>query len=149
MKHLAAIALLAMSIMALTLPLPPEPAHASKMQPGMMAHKGRFGLNANTTCRHPRFNICQGCHVNIRMRVKQDSACGFNFQSLGPFAGQEIVVRPQNGIFGSADQTTYAYRPNSGYLGQDHFETRLYFEEGNGKRTFMYLGVNVMVVPSL
>lgn len=126
-----------------------EAASASKMQPGMMSHKTRFGLNANTTCRRPRFNICQGCHVNIRMKVKKDTACTINFQSLGPFAGQEIVARPQNGIYGSANETATAYRPNPGYVGTDHFETRLFFEEGNGKRTYMNLGVNVIVVPEL
>ena len=109
----------------------------------------RFGLNANATCRRPRFNICQGCHVNIRMKVKKDSACVINFKSLAPFAGQEIVARPQNGIYGSANETATAYRPNPGYVGTDHFETRLFFEEGNGKRTFMNLGVNVIVVPEL
>src|SRR5258708_28980353 len=78
-----------------------ETASASKMQPGMMSQK-RFGLNANATCRRPRFNICQGCHVNIRMKVKKDTACTINFTSLGPFAGQAIVARPQNAIYGSA-----------------------------------------------
>jgi hypothetical protein len=128
---------------------PAETALASKMQPGMMSQKMRFGLNANATCRRPRFNICQSCHVNIRMKVKKDSACVMNFKSLGPFAGQEIVVRPQNGIYGSANETATAYRPNPGYVGSDHFETRLFFEDGSGKRTFMNLGVNVIVVPDL
>jgi hypothetical protein len=127
--------------------LVPETVSASKMQPGMMSHTGRVGLNANANCRRQRFNVCQGCHINIRMRVMQDSACTLNLQSLGPFAGQEVVVRPQNGIYGSANETASAYRPNPGYVGRDHFETRLYFEEGNGKRTFMNLGVNVFVAP--
>jgi hypothetical protein len=129
----------------------PQTAAASKMQPGMMGHRtgGRFGLNANTTCRRPHLNICQACHVSIRMKVKQDTACTLNFRSLGPFAGQEILVRPQNGIYGSANETASAYRPNLGYVGRDHFETRLYFEEGSGKRTFMNLGVYVLVVPEL
>jgi hypothetical protein len=126
-----------------------ERAGASKMQPGLMSHKNRFGLNANTDCRRPRFNVCQGCNTSIRMRVRQDSACTINFMSLGPFAGQEILVRPRNGIYGSANETATAYRPNPGFLGQDHFETRLYFEEGSGKRTFLILKVNVLVVPNL
>ena len=70
-----------------------EAASASKMQPGMMSQKLRFGMNANATCRRPRFNICQACHINIRMKVKKDTACVMDFKSLGPFAGQEIVVR--------------------------------------------------------
>jgi len=74
---------------------------------------------------------------------------GINFKSLGPFAGQETLVRPKHGIYGSANETAAAYRPNANYLGEDHFETRVYFEEGNGKRTFINLTVNVFVVPNL
>ena len=70
-----------------SLPFPKE-AGASKMQPGYMAHTMSRGLNANTDCRRQRFNICQGCNVNIKMRVAVDRQCGFNFQSLGPFVGQ-------------------------------------------------------------
>jgi hypothetical protein len=127
----------------------PEPAAADKMNPGNMAHKRRFGLNAMANCRRPRFNICQGCSISIKKRVPQDWTCPMNYQSLGPFAGQEVVVRPQHGAYGSANETATAYRPNPGYLGKDHFESRLYFEEGNGKRTFMNLRVNVFVVPSI
>jgi len=147
MKVSSASVLSAIGVAALL--LVPVGAGASKMQPGMMGHKNRFGLNANTDCRRPRFNICQGCNASIRMRVKQDSACTINFRSLGPFAGQEILVRPANGIYGSANETASAYRPNAGFVGQDHFETRLYFEEGSGKRTFTILKVNVFVVPNL
>jgi hypothetical protein len=127
----------------------PESAGASKMQPGLMSHGNRHGLNANTACRRPRFNICQGCNVDLRMRVAQNRYCGFNFQSLGPFAGQEVLVSPKNGTYGSRNETLSIYRPNPDYVGPDHFESRLYFEEGNGKRTFLNLKVNVLVVPGL
>jgi hypothetical protein len=127
----------------------PEATLASKMQPGMMNHGARVGLNANTTCRHPRINICQGCSVAIRMRVAQDHSCGFNFQSLGPFAGQEVTSRPSNGTYGTVNETLSRYQPSAGFVGRDHFATRLYFEEGSGKKTFMNVDVNVFVVPSL
>ncbi len=128
----------------------PEGSDASKMQPGLMSQGfRRHGLNANTNCRYQRFNLCQGCSTTIRMRVKQDGACPMNFKSLGPFAGQEVLARPQNGIYGSANETATAYRPNPGFTGRDHFETRLFFEEGNGKRTFVNLTVNVFVTPGL
>jgi hypothetical protein len=83
------------------------------------------------------------------MRVKQGAACPIDFISLGPFAGEEITVRPQHGIFGSANHTATAYQPNEGYLGRDHFETRLYFENGTARPTAMDLKVNVLVVPNL
>jgi hypothetical protein len=127
----------------------PEATLASKMQPGMMAHNNVHGLNANTTCRHPRINICQGCSIAIRMKVVQDHSCGFNFQSLGPFAGQEVTAAPKNGTYGAINETLSRYQPSAGFVGRDHFETRLYFEEGSGKKTFLNLNVNVFVVPGL
>jgi hypothetical protein len=126
-----------------------ESSHGSKMQPGLMAHSNVHGLNANTSCRRPRLNICQGCDVNIRMRVIENGQCGFNFQSLGPFVGQEVLVSPRNGTYSLVNETTAIYRPNPSYAGRDHFEARLFFEEGNGKRTFLNMKVNVLVSPNL
>lgn len=123
-------------------------AQANKMHPEMMSHK-RPGMNANAACRRPLFNICQGCSITIRMRVPENGICPMNYKSLGPFAGQEVLVRPSNGLYGTANETATAYRPNPGYVGQDHFETRLYFEEGGGRRTAMTVKVNVFVVPHL
>jgi len=117
MKPLLAILLFVAATLTATVWLPlPESAIASRMQPGHMAHK-RGGLNANTACRRPRFNICQGCNVDINMRVAVDRQCGFNFQSLGPFAGQEVVVSPRNGTYSLVNDTKAIYRPSSGYTG--------------------------------
>ena len=145
MRSLGIVALSAIALASLSA----EPVFADKMHPEMMSHKRRPGLNAMANCRRPRFNICQGCSITIRMRVPQNGVCPINLKSMGPFAGQEILVRPQNGLYGSANQTTTAYRPNSGFLGQDHFQTRLFFEDGTGKRTTMTVRVNVFVVPNL
>jgi hypothetical protein len=126
------------------------PVLADKMSPERMSYGRRLpGLNAMTSCRVPLFNICQGCNVTIRMRVPQNGVCPMNLRSKGPFAGQEILVHPQNGIYGSANKTETAYRPKSGFLGQDHFEARLFFEDGSGKQTTMTVKVDVFVVPSL
>ena len=126
-----------------------EPVLADKMHPEMMSQKRRPGLNAMSACRRPLFNICQGCSITIRMRVPQNGVCPLDLKSKGPFAGQEVLVRPQNGTYGSANETATAYRPKSDFLGQDHFETRLFFEDGSGKRTTMIVKVNVLVVPNL
>jgi hypothetical protein len=126
-----------------------EAAVASKMLPGMVTHGAAHGLNANATCRHPKVNVCQGCNISIRMKVAQDHSCGFNFKSMGPFTGQQITAAPRNGTYGSVNETTSKYQPSAGFVGSDHFETRLFFEEGNGKKTFLNLSVNVLVVPSI
>jgi hypothetical protein len=150
MKRFLVTALFVAATLTVTASLPfPKEAGASKMQPGYMAHTMSRGLNANTDCRRQRFNICQGCNVNIKMRVAVDRQCGFNFKSLGPFVGQEIVVSPRNGTYSLVNETKAIYRPNSGYTGRDHFEARLFFEEGSGKRTFLIMKVNVLVAPSL
>jgi hypothetical protein len=126
------------------------PVVADQMNPERMSYgRRRPGLNAMTSCRVALFNICQGCNITTNMRVPQNGVCPLNLRSKGPFAGQEILVRPQNGIYGSASNTETAYRPKSGFLGRDHFETRLFFEDGSGKRTTMTVKVNVFVVPSL
>jgi hypothetical protein len=137
------------SIAASALLLLPSGASADKMRPGYHNFQNARGLNANSVCRRPRFNICQGCNIVIPMKVVQDRSCGFNFQSLGPFAGQDVVVSPKNGSYSLVNTTTASYRPSAGYTGRDHFESRLYFEDGSGKRTFLNLKVNVLVVPSL
>ena len=150
MKRIAATVCFAVAALTLVAPLLlSKAAIASKMQPGYMAHTSSRGLNANTSCRRPRFNICQGCNVNIRMRVAADRQCGFNFLSLGPFVGQEIVVSPRNGTYSMVNETKSIYKPSSGYTGTDYFEARLFFEEGSGKRTFLIMKVNVLVVPNL
>ncbi|WP_291696345.1 hypothetical protein [Bradyrhizobium sp.] len=144
MKRFLVVALLAIAPLLL-----PEGVTASKMHPGYMTHGNFRGLNANTNCRRPSFNICQGCNVDIRMRVAANRQCGFNFQSLGPFAGQEVTVPPRNGTYSLVNESKAVYRPNTGYTGRDHFEARLYFEEGSGKRTFLNMRVNVLVDPNM
>ena len=91
-----------------------------------------------------------GLSVHVRA-APSTSGCGRGRTRfvLGPIAGQQVLVHPRNGSFGAADQTATAYRPNPGYLGKDYFETRIYFEQGNGKRTFMTLKVHVLVAPTL
>src|SRR3954462_2739241 len=121
-------------------------ANADKMRPGYKNYRGGHGLNANANCRRPHFNICQGCNIAIPMRVFQNSNCGINFATLGPFAGQQVTSPPRNGAYSLTNATTAVYRPTSGYVGPDHFEARLYFENDTGKRTYLNLAVNVRVV---
>lgn len=139
---------LGLSLIALAVLAQPRDAVANKMHPEQMyRYRPVHGLNANANCRHRLFSICRGCSITIRMRVKQGTACPMNFRSMGPFAGEEIVVRPQHGLYGSANHTATAYQPNPGYVGRDHFETRLFFENGTGRPTAMNLTVNVFVAP--
>lgn len=146
MKRSFVTALLALTAGAFI--LLPDSASADKMRPGYRNYQ-RHGLNANTSCRRPHFNICQGCNISIPMKVAEGQSCGFNFQTLGPFAGQDVTASPAHGSYSLVNSTTAVYRPSAGYTGADHFESRLYFEEGSGKRTFLNLKVNVKVVPSI
>jgi hypothetical protein len=137
-----------LALIASAFVLLPDSASADKMRPGFRNYQ-RQGLNANTNCRRPHFNICQGCNIVIPMKVAQDRSCGLDFQTLGPFAGQDVMVSPASGSYSLVNSTKAVYKPNAGFTGRDHFESRLYFEDGSGKRTFLILKVNVNVVPSL
>lgn len=139
---------LKLSLIALGILFQPQGAVADKMHPERnYRSKPNHGLNAQVNCLHQGMILCRGCSVTIRMRVKQGSACPIDFRSMGPFAGEQIVERPQHGTFGSANQTATAYQPNPGYVGRDHFETRIFFENGTGRPTAMDLRVNVLVAP--
>lgn len=144
MKRSFATVLMTFAALALL----PDGASADKMRPGYRSYQ-RHGLNANASCRRPHFNICQGCNVAIPMKVAQDHSCGLNFQTLGPFAGQDVTASPAHGSYSLVNSTTAVYQPSAGYTGPDHFASRLYFEDGSGKRTFLNLTVNVKVVPGM
>ena len=102
-------------------------------------------LTDKADCFYSRLNVCRNCTTRIRMAVKQNGFCPINVKSLGPIAGLELLTRPQNGSFAKADESSIAYRPKAGFLGYDRLVARVYFESGDGNRTFMILQVGVRV----
>jgi hypothetical protein len=95
-----------------------------------------------------RFNFCPGCSVDITMNVVSGKACKVNYHARGGVYGQETIVAPKHGRYGTANETATAYLANPGYSGADYFEARLYYELANGKKTFTVLRVHVNVKPT-
>jgi hypothetical protein len=100
-------------------------------------------------CFVPRFTFCPGCETPVTIIVQQNKGCTIGTRAAGGVAGQEILSRPSHGVYGSANHTAYAYVPAPGYVGEDEFSTRLYYEMAQGKSTFTILHFRVKVVPTL
>ena len=92
-----------------------------------------------------KFKFCPGCSVDLTMNVRAGKGCRVNYRATGGVYGQETVLAPKHGRYGTANETATAYIPSAGYTGPDYFEARLYYEQANGKRTFTLLKVNVNV----
>ncbi len=93
----------------------------------------------------PGFRFCPGCSVDVSMQVKSGKACRLSYNARGGVYGQQTLVAPKHGRYGTSNETTTAYLANAGYAGPDYFEVRLYYELVNGKKTFTVLKVNVNV----
>ena len=79
-------------------------------------------------CRIPRLELCADCTVNIKITVLQDHECRINYSSIAAMYPQKILVSPKHGRYSAANETRTYYTPNKGFLGTDHFETRVTFE---------------------
>lgn len=109
--------------------------------------EARGGFNPN--CHVPSIRLCPGCTVNVRITVLQNRECQINYGSLGAMHGQQILIGPKRGKYWADNETKTAYRPNSGFLGSDYFETRFSYELMNGSMASAVLKANVEVVPHL
>jgi hypothetical protein len=109
--------------------------------------EARGGFNPN--CHVPSIRLCPGCTVNVRITVLQDRECRINYGSMGAMHGQTILVSPKRGKYWANNETSTAYSPNKGYLGNDYFEARFSYELMNGSMALAVLKANVEVVPHL
>jgi hypothetical protein len=139
--RLVTIATLAICLLATT------PGLAGRRQDANQSGGGGdlVGLTNKADCAYTPLAVCRNCTSRIRLAVKQNGFCPINVRSLGPIAGVELLTRPQNGSFAKADESSIAYRPKAGFLGYDRLAARVYFESGDGNRTFMILQVGVRV----
>jgi hypothetical protein len=110
---------------------------------GPAAARGGF----NRDCRVPRISLCPGCTVNATIVVLQDHECHINYGSLGGMHMQKVIVSAKHGRYWAANETSTSYRPSTGFLGDDYFETRFEYEMMNGKLESAVLKARVEVVP--
>ncbi|MBR0798068.1 hypothetical protein JQ615_22000 [Bradyrhizobium jicamae] len=109
--------------------------------------KARGGFNPN--CRVPRISLCPDCTVTVKIIVLQDHECRINYGSMGPMHDQKILVGAKHGRYRADNETSTAYSPNKGFLGDDYFETRFFYELMNGTQASALLKASVEVVPHL
>lgn len=105
----------------------------------------RGGFNPN--CHVPRISLCPGCTISAKIVVLQDHECRINYGSLGPMRPQTILVSAKHGKYRADNETSTAYTPNKGFLGDDYFETRFSYELMNGSAASAVLKASVEVVP--
>jgi hypothetical protein len=98
-------------------------------------------------CRVPRLSLCPDCTVNVKITVLQNHECHIYYSSLAAMYPQKILAGPKHGRYWAANETRTSYSPNKGFLGSDHFETRVTFDQMNGSRASTVLQAEVEVVP--
>ena len=104
------------------------------------------------------FVLCSGCDTFTRITVHAGKVCELPYLRMGDrgslsaamvaaaIFSQRIVVRPHGGMFGTANQTSGAYKANPGFVGSDSFEADIEFER-QGQRHVTRLKADVNVVP--
>jgi hypothetical protein len=107
--------------------------------------EARRGFNPD--CRVPRISLCPGCTVKVTIVVLQDHECHINYGSLGGMHMQKILVGAKHGKYWAANETSTSYKPSTGFLGNDYFETRFEYEMMNGKLESAVLKAEIEVVP--
>ena len=93
-----------------------------------------------------RFTFCPGCDTFTTISVQTGKVCTIRYRTATAIFGQKVVVRPRGGIYGTANETLGAYRPNPGFVGNDSFQVDIEFER-SGQRFVTHLKANVVVRP--
>ena len=65
---------------------------------------------------------------------------------MGAIFGQKVVIRPHGGIYGTANETFGAYKPDAGFVGSDSFQVDIEYER-SGQRFVTHLKATVNVRP--
>ena len=107
--------------------------------------EARGGFNRD--CKVPRISLCPDCTVKVTIVVLRNHECHINYGSLGPMRMQKILVSAKHGRYWADNETSTAYRPSTGFLGNDYFETRFEYQLMNGKPASAVLKAGVEVVP--
>jgi hypothetical protein len=102
------------------------------------------------------FILCAGCDAVTAITVQAGKVCvirAFSEHTRRDIAvygtavlSQKVVVRPHGGIYGTANQTLGAYKPNLGFVGSDSFQVDIEVER-TGQRFVSHLKATVNVLP--
>jgi hypothetical protein len=92
------------------------------------------------------FTFCAGCDTFTTISVKAGKVCTIRYRTGSAIFSQKVVVRPRGGVYGTANETYGAYKPNPGFVGRDSFQVDIEFER-QGQRYVTHLKANVNVLP--
>jgi len=96
---------------------------------------------------YPRtFFFCPGCDTSTTISVQTGRVCTIRYRSGGGIFSQKVMVRPRGGVYGTADVSYGAYKPNLGFIGSDSFQVDIEYERW-GQRTVTHLKATVNVRP--
>ena len=93
-----------------------------------------------------RFLFCADCDTFTTISVQSGKVCTIRYRTMGAIFGQKVVVRPHGGIYGTANETFGAYKPDAGFVGSDSFQVDIEYER-SGQRFVTHLKATVNVRP--
>jgi hypothetical protein len=93
-----------------------------------------------------RFRFCAGCDTFTTISVRAGKVCTIRYWTGSAIFGQKVTVRPRGGVYGTANETYGAYKPNPGFVGSDSFQVGIEYER-SGQRFVTHLKANVNVLP--
>ena len=93
-----------------------------------------------------RFTFCAGCDTFTTISVQTGKVCTIRYRTTSAIFSQKVVVRPRGGVYGTANETYGAYKPNPGFVGSDSFQVDIEYER-SGQRFVTHLKANVNVRP--
>jgi hypothetical protein len=93
-----------------------------------------------------RFTFCAGCDTFTTISVQAGKVCTIRYRTTSAIFSQKVVVRPRGGVYGTANETYGAYKPNPGFVGSDSFQVDIEYEK-SGQRFVTHLKANVNVRP--
>jgi hypothetical protein len=102
-------------------------------------------LAQSTDCA-TRFTFCPGCDTFTTISLQTGKVCTIRYRTTSAIFSQKVVVRPLGGVYGTANETYGAYKPNPGFVGSDSFQVDIEYEK-SGQRFVTHLKANVNVRP--
>src|SRR5262249_40904100 len=76
-----------------------------------------------------RFTFCAGCDTFTTISVQTEKVCTIRYRTTSAIFSQKVVVRPRGGVYGTANETYGAYKPNPGFVGSDSFQVDIEYEK--------------------
>ncbi len=92
------------------------------------------------------FFFCPGCDTSTTISVQTGRVCTIRYRTGGGIFSQKVMVRPRGGVYGTADLSYGAYKPNPGFVGSDSFQVDIEYER-SGQRVVTHIKAAVNVRP--